>query len=89
RLFAVVQINGRQFKITSEDIINVPLHFHPTSGDRIRLEKVLMVGGKDFTMVGRPLLSRGQVKIEATVVEKTLSHHKVHYWYKKRHRIRK
>ena len=32
---------------------------------------MLLVGGRDFTMIGRPLLRRSLVKIEATVVEKT------------------
>lgn len=40
RLFAVVQICGKQRKITSEDIIVVEGYFPPTVGDRIRLEKV-------------------------------------------------
>lgn len=40
RLFAVVQIAGKQFKITHEDIIVVQGYFAPAPGDVIRLEKV-------------------------------------------------
>ncbi|KAK6170168.1 hypothetical protein SNE40_018630 [Patella caerulea] len=89
RLFAVVHICGKQYKITTEDIIMIKLWFDPTIGDKIRLEKVLMVGGKDYTLVGRPILSRDSVKIEATVVEKTLSHYRVKYKYRKRKRVRR
>lgn len=73
RLFAVVYINKEQRKITTEDLLVINGFFPPQIGDRIRLEKVLMVGSKDFTLTGTPLLSKNLVKVEATVVEKTLS----------------
>lgn len=41
--------------------------------------KVLLVGGKDFTLVGRPLMDDGLVRVEATVIEKTLSYTKLHF----------
>ena len=84
RLFAVVQLGGSQFKITTEDIILVKNHFYPTIGDKIRLEKVLLVGGKDFTVIGKPMLSQEFVKIEATVIEKTLSNNVIVFRYKPR-----
>jgi len=84
RLFAVVHIRGSQFKVTAEDILTVKYEFPPNVGDRIRLEKVLAVGGKDFTLFGQPVLSRNVVKVEATVVEKTLTHNRVWFMYLKR-----
>ena len=45
-------------------------------GQRIKIEKVLLIGSKDFTLIGRPLLPRDLINVEATVVEKTLSHKK-------------
>ncbi|KAL4233342.1 39S ribosomal protein L21 [Mactra antiquata] len=86
RLFAIVYIGGEQRKITQEDMILVNGFFPPQIGDKIRLEKVMLVGGKDFTLFGRPLLDRNLVKVEATVIEKTLSHVKVHYTQLKRYR---
>ncbi|XP_033741471.1 39S ribosomal protein L21, mitochondrial-like [Pecten maximus] len=86
RLFAVVQVAGKQRKVTTEDMIIVEANFPPTVGDRIRLEKVILVGGKDFTLLGTPMLSRQQVCVEATVIEKTLSHYKVNFGYRRRHR---
>ena len=58
-------------------------------GQRIRLEKVLLVGSKDFTLIGRPFLPRDQISVEATVVEKTLTHKKVNHWRNINHRQRK
>ena len=40
RLFAVVHIQGKQRKVTSEDLLVVEGYFYPTVGDKIRLEKV-------------------------------------------------
>ncbi|KAK7107290.1 large ribosomal subunit protein bL21m-like [Littorina saxatilis] len=89
RLFAVVSVNGVQRKLTTEDVLVVVGDFPPSVGDRIRLEKVLMIGGKDFSLLGQPLLSRDQVRVEATVIEKTLSQNKVWSTYKPRQRFRR
>lgn len=40
RLFAVVHVNGKQFKVTPEDIIIVQNYFPPIVGEQIRLHKV-------------------------------------------------
>ncbi|GAB1607524.1 39S ribosomal protein L21, mitochondrial-like [Argonauta hians] len=89
RLFAVVHIRGLQRKVTQEDMIIVEGSFPPDIGDRIRLEKVLLVGSKDFSLVGRPILSQNIVRVEATVIEKTLSHSKVRLKYRPRKHDRK
>ncbi|XP_029646173.1 39S ribosomal protein L21, mitochondrial [Octopus sinensis] len=89
RLFAVVYIRGLQRKVTAEDMLIVTGSFPPNIGDRLRLEKVLLVGGKDFSLVGRPILSRSIVRVEATVIEKTLSNTKVRLSYTARKHNRK
>merc|ERR1719376_1152061 len=73
-----------QYKVTAEDILTVKHEFPPKAGEKLRLEKVLAVGGKDFTLFGQPLLSREVVKVEATVVEKTLSPTRIWFMYIKR-----
>jgi hypothetical protein len=40
RLFAVVHICGKQFKVTTEDIIIIEGHWAPQIGDKLKLEKV-------------------------------------------------
>lgn len=44
RLFAVIQLGNEQRKVTTEDIICKVDDFHPTIGDRIRFEKVFLIG---------------------------------------------
>ncbi|KAM7359154.1 mitochondrial ribosomal protein L21 [Cochliomyia hominivorax] len=84
RMFAVVHLCGKQFKVTAGDIILVEGYWPPTIGDEIRLEKVLLAGAKDFTLIGCPMLEPGLVDVKATIIEKTLTHTKTHFKKKRR-----
>ncbi|KAK4886422.1 hypothetical protein RN001_002693 [Aquatica leii] len=84
RLFAIVHVAGKQFKITVGDVIVIEGYWPPTCGDKINLEKVLMVGAANFTLIGRPLIQSNLVNIHATVIEKTISHSKVNFKKKRR-----
>ncbi|KAL5106357.1 39S ribosomal protein L21 mitochondrial [Taenia crassiceps] len=57
-------------------------------GEIIRLEKVLLAGNADFSIVGRPLLPRNDVLVTAMVVEKTLQHPSLWYQFHRRRRHR-
>ncbi|KAF0302594.1 39S ribosomal protein L21, mitochondrial [Amphibalanus amphitrite] len=89
RLFAVVHINGKQFKVTDGDLVVVQGQWPPALGQQLRLEKVLLVGSADFTLLGRPVLDRGMAAVEATVIEKSLSHTKTIFRKKKRKNYRR
>ncbi|XP_029353115.1 large ribosomal subunit protein bL21m isoform X2 [Echeneis naucrates] len=89
RLFAVVHFAGRQWKVTDEDLILIENHVEADCGERIRMEKVLLVGAEDFTLIGRPLLGKELVRVEATVLEKTESWPKIHMVFRKRHRFQR
>lgn len=84
RLFAIVYICGKQFKVVESDIIIIQGYWPPSAGDQLRLEKVMMVASTDFTLIGRPILGREFVNVDATVIEKTFSQTKVFYRYRKR-----
>lgn len=79
RLFAVVHICGKQFKVTDNDLVLIDGYWPPNVGDRIKLQKVLLVGGKDFTLIGRPVLDPDTVEVTATVVDKDLSHTRTNF----------
>lgn len=83
-MFAVVHLCGKQFKVTAGDIILVEGYWEPSNGDKLRLEKVLLAGSQDFTLIGRPMLQRGLVDVQATVIEKSLSHTRTHFKKKRR-----
>ena len=84
RMFAVVQLCGKQFKVTAGDVILVEGFWAPTNGDELRLDKVLVAGSKDFSLIGRPILQKGLVDVQATVIEKSLSHTRTHFKKKRR-----
>ncbi|CAG2175905.1 unnamed protein product [Oppiella nova] len=71
--FAVIHFFGKQFLIHNNDMICVRNSFAAKAGETIKLEKCLAVGNNSFTLLGRPLLSRDLVHIEATVVEKSMT----------------
>nr|DBA17389.1 TPA: hypothetical protein GDO54_002843 [Pyxicephalus adspersus] len=89
RLFAVVHFASKQWKVTNEDLVLINGIVEAQCGDRIRLEKVLLVGSDNFTLVGKPLLGKDLVRVEATVVEKTDSHPKINMKFWRRHRHQK
>lgn len=70
--------------MTAGDVLLVEGYWAPQCGDRIRLDKVLVAGGADFSLIGRPLLQPGLVDVRATVIEKTLTHTKTHFRKKRR-----
>ncbi|XP_073460661.1 large ribosomal subunit protein bL21m isoform X1 [Aquarana catesbeiana] len=89
RLFAVVHFASKQWKITDEDLVLIHVPVEAQCGDRIRLEKVLLVGSDNFTLIGKPLLGKDLVRVEATVIEKTESHPKINMKFWRRHRYQK
>ncbi|XP_021541267.1 39S ribosomal protein L21, mitochondrial [Neomonachus schauinslandi] len=84
RLFAVVHFASHQWKVTSEDLILIDNELDVGCGERIRLEKVLLVGADNFTLLGKPLLGKDLVRVEATVIEKTESWPKINMRFQKR-----
>ncbi|XP_073739475.1 large ribosomal subunit protein bL21m isoform X1 [Callorhinus ursinus] len=84
RLFAVVHFASHQWKVTSEDLILIDNELDIACGERVRLEKVLLVGADDFTLLGKPLLGKDLVRVEATVIEKTESWPKINMKFQKR-----
>ncbi|CAH8870955.1 unnamed protein product [Trichobilharzia szidati] len=88
--FAVIALAGKQFKVSNNDLIMVKTPFFGTDiGDHVQLQKVLLLGSSDFTIIGRPILPVHQVFVEAVVIEKTLEHPKVWYQFHRRRRHHK
>ena len=88
RLFAIIDINQHQHKLTEGDLVMILEDIGAANGQRIRLEKVLLIGSSDFTLVGRPLLPRDLVNVEATIVEKSLSHKKINFYAKGKREVK-
>ena len=68
-LFAVVFICGKQHKITVHDLLLVTQMAEVEVFSCIQLEKVLLVGSVNWSLIGTPLIPRGVVKVRASVLE--------------------
>jgi large subunit ribosomal protein L21 len=67
--FAVVELSGTQYKVTLDDVIMADLIPNVDIGDKVDLDKVLLVGTKKATAVGRPYVQ--EAKVIAAVEEIT------------------
>lgn len=86
RLFAIAHLFGRQRIITAGDLVQVDGHFPLKCGEKLLLNKCLVLGGKDFSIIGRPLVDKDLFRIEATIVEQTMSDHRCFYRSEPRNR---
>lgn len=84
RNFAIVHLLGKQWRVTDGDLLVVEGYWPPNIGDKIKLEKVLVAGTKDFSLIGRPLVQPGLVNVTATIISKGLSHTRTHFKKKRR-----
>ncbi|MEK9136235.1 MAG: 50S ribosomal protein L21 [Bacteroidota bacterium] len=65
-MYAVVDIAGKQFKITENDKILVP-SLKQKVGAMVKFDKVLLLGAENEVSVGNPLVAGAAV--EATVLD--------------------
>lgn len=84
RSFAIVHLLGKQWRVTDGDLLVVEGYWPPSIGDKITLDKVLLAGTKDFSLIGRPLVQPGLVTVTATIISKGLSHTRTHFKKKRR-----
>jgi large subunit ribosomal protein L21 len=62
-MYAVVKTGGKQYRVTSGDVIKVE-RLEGEAGGKIEFDQVLMVGNGDKTTVGSPLVSGAKVIAE-------------------------
>ncbi|RIA80744.1 ribosomal protein L21-like protein [Glomus cerebriforme] len=67
--YAVIEIRTQKFLITKNDLVITHRLRDVDIGDEIKLNRVLELGSKDYTIKGQPLVSEAFYSIKATVVE--------------------
>ncbi len=60
-MYAIVDIAGKQFKITENEKLTVP-RLNGEVGDKIEFDRVLLVSTDKGIKIGRPLLASAKVK---------------------------
>jgi large subunit ribosomal protein L21 len=85
-MFAVIKSSHRlQHKVTVGDIIQTEKMHRREAGDKLIFGTVLLVGGKDFTIIGKPTVE--YCKVHCTVEQQTLTKEVVSFYYKPRRRM--
>ena len=67
--YAVIEISSQKFLVTKNDLVVTHRLGDVDVGDEIKLNRVLELGSKDYTIKGKPLVSEAFYSIKATVVE--------------------
>ena len=67
--FAVVKLSGKQYKVTLDDVVTTHKIKGVKVGEKVEIDEVLLIGTRDQTTVGRPLIPNA--KVIATVEEQT------------------
>ena len=91
KIYAVIEIGGKQYKVTPRQTIEVERLAVP-EGETVELDRVLFIGGDGDTLVGNPTIKGakvvatclGEAKGEKVIVFRYKS--KVRYRTKKGHR---
>lgn len=60
-MFAVVNISGKQYRVTKEDTLFIPYAAEAKEGDTLHFPEVLLVADQDDVKVGRPHVVGAQV----------------------------
>jgi large subunit ribosomal protein L21 len=64
-MFAVVEIAGKQYRVSPQDTIVVP-SLQEKPGTKVLFDRVLLLGGEKVASIGHPLVAGA--KVEATVL---------------------
>jgi len=80
--FAVIAMSGKQYKVSVDDTIVADNMDEVDIDSFVKVDDVLMVGGQDHTLVGRPFVPGASVTLQ---VEELAKDKKIHI-YKLRRR---
>src|SRR5882724_9156850 len=64
KMYAIIAADGRQYKVTTGDEIQLDLREDAAAGDQITLAEVLLVSGADGVKVGKPMVAGASVAAE-------------------------
>ncbi|HTB23476.1 MAG TPA: 50S ribosomal protein L21 [bacterium] len=64
-MYAIIETGGKQFRVAANDTINVE-QIDIKAGEKLSLERVLLVADGDKVTVGKPLV--GGARVQALVV---------------------
>lgn len=63
-MYAIIATDGRQYKVTEGQEIQVDLRDEVKEGDKVTFDKVLLVAGGDGVKIGQPAVAGASVTAE-------------------------
>lgn len=69
-MFVIVEIAGKQFKVSKGDVIDVPKLKENAEGDSVKLDTVLLRSDKGNLSVGRPYVDGASVQLKVLAHKK-------------------
>ncbi|KAJ1983842.1 hypothetical protein H4R34_001033 [Dimargaris verticillata] len=84
KYYATVKVRGKCYTVTEGDLIVTDRMVDLSLGDVLNLDAVVELGSKDYTIVGKPLVSTDYFTIKAVVTEHPVSSTVVTTKFKKR-----
>ena len=85
-MYAIVKTGGKQVKVSQGDKLRVE-HLTGETGDKITLDEVLLIGDKDKTTVGTPIIEGASV--EAKIIDQIRDRKVIVFKKKRRHNYRR
>ncbi|RKP23156.1 ribosomal protein L21-like protein [Syncephalis pseudoplumigaleata] len=82
--YAVIEIMGRSFLVTKNDIVVVDHLRHAQVGDILEFDRIREIGSMDYTLYGKPVVDPRMVRVRATVIEEPKSSEIIKIKFKKR-----
>ena len=80
-MYAIVEVGAKQYNVKKDDIIEVEKQ-NVKDGEKISLDRVLLVSKNNKIEVGAPYLK--EAKVQAVVLKETLGDKKVSFKYRRR-----
>jgi large subunit ribosomal protein L21 len=68
-MYAIIAADGRQYKVSEGQILDVDFREEAKEGDKISFDTVLLVSGSEGVKVGQPTLSGAAVSAEVLGLE--------------------
>lgn len=72
-LYCVFEINGKKYVAGKGDVVRADWMKELDLGDKILLNRVKEIGGKDFAIKGNPYIYKKYFSLEGTVIEHVIS----------------
>jgi large subunit ribosomal protein L21 len=68
--FAIIQFSGTQYKVTYDDVLVADKQNDVDIGEMVELDRVMLLGSKRTTILGRPLVEGAKVMCEVEEIAK-------------------